>query len=139
MSKTKKKFKDTKVGQWLLEKAPSFFAKVADDTLVGNVIEALIDNSPLPPEDKSVAIAKLQNERAEIDGVTRRWMADSSSQSVLARNIRPAVLLILVIAYVIGWFHGLDTSDTSSLLVWVLSGYFGFRSVDKLGIKIGKQ
>ena len=138
MSK-KKKFKDTKIGSFLLEKAPEFFAKVADDTLVGNVIEALIDKSPLPPEDKTVALAKLEIERAEIDGVTRRWISDSRSQSVLARNIRPAVLLILVVAYVIGWFHGLDTGDTSDLLVWVLSGYFGMRSVDKLGIKIGKQ
>lgn len=137
MSK-KKKFKETKIGSFLLEKAPAFFAKVADDSLVGNVIEALIDKSPLPQEDKTVALAKLEIERAEIDGVTRRWMADSRSQSVLARNIRPAVLLILVLAYVIGWFYGLETGDTSDLLVWVLSGYFGARSVDKLGIKLNK-
>jgi hypothetical protein len=138
MSKQKKKFKETKIGSFLLEKAPAFFAKVADDSLVGNVIEALIDKSPLPQEDKTVALAKLEIERAEIDGVTRRWMADSRSQSALARNIRPAVLLILVIAYVIGWFYGLETGDTSDLLVWVLSGYFGARSVDKLGIKLNK-
>lgn len=138
MSKQKKKFKETKIGSFLLEKAPAFFAKVADDSLVGNVIEALIDKSPLPQEDKAVALAKLEIERAEIDGVTRRWMADSRSQSVLARNIRPAVLLILVLAYVIGWFYGLETGDTSDLLVWVLSGYFGARSVDKLGIKLNK-
>jgi len=137
MSK-KKKFKETKIGSFLLEKAPAFFAKVADDSLVGNVIEALIDKSPLPQEDKTVALAKLEIERAEIDGVTRRWMADSRSQSALARNIRPAVLLILVLAYVIGWFYGLETGDTSDLLVWVLSGYFGARSVDKLGIKLNK-
>jgi len=138
MSKEKKPFKSTKVGKFLLDKAPAFFAKVADDTIVGNVIEALIQQSPIPQEDKTVALAKLDIERAEIDGVTSRWIADSSSQSVLARNIRPAVLLILVIAYVIGWFYGLETGDTSDLLVWVLSGYFGARSVDKLGIKLNK-
>jgi hypothetical protein len=138
MSKEKKPFKNTKVGKFLLDKAPAFFAKIADDTIVGNVIEALIQQSPIPQEDKTVALAKLDIERAEIDGVTSRWIADSSSQSVLARNIRPAVLLILVIAYVIGWFYGLETGDTSDLLVWVLSGYFGARSVDKLGIKLNK-
>ena len=137
MSK-KKKFKDTKQGPKILDKAPTFFAKVAEDSLVGNVIEALIDKSPLPQEDKAVALAKLDIERAEIDGVTRRWVSDSRSQSFLARNIRPAVLLILVLAYVIGWFYGLETGDTSDLLVWVLSGYFGARSVDKLGIKLNK-
>jgi len=138
MSKEKKPFKNTKVGKFLLDKAPAFFAKIADDTIVGNVIEALIEQSPIPQEDKTVALAKLDIERAEIDGVTRRWVSDSRSQSALARNIRPAVLLILVIAYVIGWFYGLETGDTSDLLVWVLSGYFGARSVDKLGIKLNK-
>jgi hypothetical protein len=138
MSKEKKPFKNTKVGKFLLDKAPAFFAKIADDTIVGNVIEALIEQSPIPQEDKTVALAKLDIERAEIDGVTRRWVSDSRSQSLLARNIRPAVLLILVIAYVIGWFYGLETGDTSDLLVWVLSGYFGARSVDKLGIKLNK-
>lgn len=138
MSKPKKTFKNTKVGKFLLDKAPAFFAKIADDTIVGNVIEALIEQSPIPQEDKTVALAKLDIERAEIDGVTRRWVSDSRSQSILARNIRPAVLLILVIAYVIGWFYGLETGDTSDLLVWVLSGYFGARSVDKLGIKLNK-
>lgn len=70
---------------------------------------------------------------ASVKKTSHNW--DDSNQ---VRNIRPAVLLILVIAYVIGWFYGLETGDTSDLLVWVLSGYFGARSVDKLGIKLNK-
>lgn len=137
MSK-KKKFSETKVGAFLLKKAPQFFQKVAGDTVVGNIIETLIESSPLNEEDKTVALAKLEIERAEIDGITARWVADSNSQSFLARNIRPMVLLGLTIAYIIGWFMGLDTSDTSDLVTWVLCGYFGARSADKLGIKLNK-
>jgi len=137
MSK-KKKFSETKVGAFLLKKAPQFFQKVAGDTVVGNIIETLIESSPLNEEDKTVALAKLEIERAEIDGITARWVADSNSQSFLARNIRPMVLLGLTVAYIIGWFMGLDTSDTSDLVTWVLCGYFGARSADKLGIKLNK-
>lgn len=137
MSK-KKKFSETKVGAFLLQKAPQFFQKVAGDTVVGNIIETLIESSPLNQEDKTVALAKLEIERAEIDGITARWVADSNSQSFLARNIRPMVLLALTSAYIIGWFNGLDTSDTSDLVTWVLCGYFGARSADKLGIKLNK-
>ena len=84
--------------------------------------------------DKAVALEKLRLERAEIDGVTRRWVADSNSQSWLARNVRPLVLAVLVGAYVAGWFMGLPTEDTASLLTWVLCGYFGARTADKIGV-----
>jgi len=37
----KKKFKDTKVGQFLLSKIPNVVGAIAEDTPVGNVIEAM--------------------------------------------------------------------------------------------------
>lgn len=134
----KKKFKDTKVGQFLLQKIPQVVGKIAEDTPVGSVIEAIIGGSEMTPEDKAVALKKLELERAEIDGITRRWVADSNSQSWLARNVRPLTLAVLVLSYVTGWFLGLDTSDTSDLLTWVLCGYFGARTADKIGVKFNK-
>lgn len=134
----KKKFKDTKVGQFLLQKIPQVVGKIAEDTPVGSVIEAIIGGSEMTPEDKAVALKKLELERAEIDGITRRWVADSNSQSWLARNVRPLTLAVLVLSYVGGWFIGLDTSDTSDLLTWVLCGYFGARTADKIGVKFNK-
>lgn len=134
----KKKFKDTKVGQFLIEKIPNVVAKLAEDTVAGNIIEALIGGSEMSQEDKAVALEKLRLERAEIDGVTRRWVADSGSQSWLARNVRPLTLATLVLSYVFGWFYGLDTSDTSGLLTWVLCGYFGARTADKIGVNFKK-
>ena len=137
MSKEKKPFKETGVGKFLIEKAPSILGIVGDAILPGNVISELISgNSELSEGDKKIALEKLMLERAEIDGVTRRWVADSSSQSWLARNVRPMTLVVLVLAYVGGWYMGLDTSDTASLLTWVLCGYFGARTADKIGVKL---
>tara|TARA_R100000657_G_C4682120_1_gene131698 strand:+ start:712 stop:1134 length:423 start_codon:yes stop_codon:yes gene_type:complete len=137
MSKSKKPFKETGVGKFLIEKAPSILGIVGDAILPGNVISELITgNKELSETDKSIALEKLRLERAEIDGVTRRWVADSSSQSWLARNVRPLTLIVLVGAYVGGWYMGLETSDTASLLTWVLCGYFGARTADKIGVKL---
>jgi len=137
MSKEKKPFKETGVGKFLIEKAPSILGIVGDAILPGNVISELISgNSELSEGDKKIALEKLRLERAEIDGVTRRWVADSSSQSWLAHNVRPMTLVVLVLAYVGGWYMGLDTSDTASLLTWVLCGYFGARTADKIGVKL---
>ena len=138
MAEGKKKFKDTQVGQFLLNKIPNVVAKIADDTVVGNVIEAIIGGSEMTEADKAVALEKLRVERAEIDGVTKRWVADSNSQSWLARNVRPLTLATLTIAYIIGWYLGLDTEDTSGLLTWVLCGYFGARTADKIGVNFKK-
>ena len=136
MSKTKKPFKETGVGKFLIEKAPSILGIVGEAFLPGNVISELISgNSQLSEADKQIALEKLKLERAEIDGVTRRWVSDSRSQSWLARNVRPLTLVTLVGAYVGGWYMGLDTSDTASLLTWVLCGYFGARTADKIGVK----
>ena len=138
MPEGKKKFRDTQVGQFLLSKIPNVVAKIADDTVVGNIIEAIIGGSEMSAGDKAVALEKLRIERAEIDGVTKRWVADSKSQSWLARNVRPLTLATLTIAYIAGWFLGLDTSDTSGLLTWVLCGYFGARTADKIGVNFNK-
>lgn len=138
MAGEKKRFKDTAVGKFLLQKIPQVVGKIAEDTPVGSVIEAIIGGSELTPEDKAVALKKLELERAEIDGITSRWVADSHSQSWLARNVRPLTLAVLVLSYVGGWFMGLDTSDTSDLLTWVLCGYFGARTADKIGVNFKK-
>ena len=77
MSDKKKPFKDTGVGRFLIEKAPSILGMVGDAILPGNVISELISgNSQLSESDKQVALEKLRIERAEIDGTTKRWVAD---------------------------------------------------------------
>ena len=128
----KKKFKDTKVGQFLLNKIPDVVGAVAGDTLAGNVIQAIIGGSEMSEEDKSYALKKLELERAEIDGTTRRWVADARSGSWLASNVRPLTLVFLTISYVIGWYLGYPLDSITGLLSIVIGGYFGSRGVEKV-------
>jgi len=132
MSADKKKFKDTAVGKFLLEKIPRVVGAIAEDTPVGNVIEAIIGGSDMPQEDKDIALEKLRMERAEIDGVTKRWVADVRSGSWLASNVRPLILIFLTVSYVIGWYAGYSLDQITGLLTIVIGGYFGSRGVEKV-------
>ena len=132
MSRTKKKFKDTAVGSFLLQKIPKVVGAIAEDTPVGNVIEAIIGGSDMSAEDKELALEKLRLERAEMDGVTRRWVADARSGTWLASNVRPLVLIFLTTSYVIGWYMSYPLDEITGLLTIVIGGYFGSRGVEKV-------
>lgn len=129
----KKKFKDTKVGQFLLEKIPGVVGAIAEDTPIGGVIQAIIGGSNMSNEDKEIALKKLELERAEMDGITRRWMADARSESWLAQNVRPLTLVTLTAAFIGGWYMQIDQlSVVKELLFVVFAGYFGGRSYEKI-------
>lgn len=127
----KKKFKDTAVGSFLLQKIPKVVGAIAQDTPVGSVIEAIIGGSDMSAEDKDIALEKLRLERAEMDGVTRRWVADSRS-GWLAQNVRPLTLVFLTVSYVVGWYLGYPLDSITGLLTIVIGGYFGSRGVEKV-------
>ena len=129
----KKKFKDTKVGQFLLEKIPNVVGSLAGDTPVGNVIRTLIGGSELSEADKQIALKKLEQEIHEFDGVTKRWVADSQSDSWLSKNVRPATLIFLTISLILGWAYQLEELNTISELVKIVFiSYFGSRGVEKV-------
>jgi hypothetical protein len=128
----KKKFKDTQVGQFLLDKIPDVVQAVAGDTLAGNVIQAIIGGSKMSDEDKQIALKKLDIERAEIDGTTRRWVADARSGSWLSSNVRPLTLVFLTVSYVVGWYLNYPLDSITGLLSIVIGGYFGSRGVEKV-------
>ena len=132
MSK-RKKFSDTKVGQFLLEKIPDVVGSLAGDTPLGNVVKTLIGGSDMSEADKTIALKKLDQEINEFDGITRRWVADSRSGSWLSSNVRPLTLAFLTVAFVIGWAYQLEGLDTvKSLLQIVFMGYFGSRGFEKV-------
>ena len=128
----KKKFKDTAVGSFLLKKIPKVVGAIAQDTPVGNVIEAIIGGSDMSSEDKEIALEKLRLERAEMDGITRRWVADARSGTWLASNVRPLTLVFLTVSYVAGWYMGYPLDSITGLLTIVIGGYFGSRGVEKV-------
>ena len=130
---SKKKFKDTKVSQFLLEKIPSVVGTLAGDTPVGSVIKTLIGGSEMSQADKEIALKKLEQEIHEFDGITRRWVADARSGSWLASNVRPLTLAFLTVAFVIGWAYQLEDLQTvKELLTIVFIGYFGSRGAEKI-------
>ena len=132
MSKEKKKFKDTQVGQFLLNKIPNVVGAIAGDTPVGSVIQAIIGGSDMSDSDKEIALKKLELERAEIDGTTKRWVAAARSGSWLAANVRPLTLVFLTVSYVAGWYLGYPLENITGLLTIVIGGYFGSRGVEKV-------
>jgi len=129
----KKKFKDTSVGKFLLDKIPNVVGAIAGDTPVGSVIQAIIGGSDMSDADKELALKKLELERTEIDGITRRWVADARSGSWLASNVRPLTLVFLTVAFVIGWYMQIEQLDTvKELMTIVFIGYFGSRGAEKI-------
>ena len=73
----KKKFKDTKVGQFLLKKLPGFASDILPDKGILGVVKNLIDNEPdVTPEEKSKMHEELielyQLEVADRDSARKR-------------------------------------------------------------------
>ena len=146
-TKPKKKFKETKVGQFLTEKVPSILGGVGDvlpDAGVLGVVKGLIegqDPKVLSAEDKEYALKLLEQDMVEQQEVSKRWEADMKSDSYLSKNTRPLTLIFLTVSLVIfilldgfnidfsidsGWVDLLK-----SLLITVYVAYFGSRGAEK--------
>ena len=101
MSKPKKKFRDTKVGQFLLGSG-SKIADVVGDLLPDNGVLGIVKNliqkdETLPPEDKEKALKLLEQDMVEMQEVSKRWASDMKSDSWLSKNTRPLTLIYLTI------------------------------------------
>ncbi|QDP47468.1 MAG: hypothetical protein Unbinned2716contig1001_3 [Prokaryotic dsDNA virus sp.] len=127
----KKRFKDTQVGKFLLNKIPDVVGAIAEDTPVGGVIKAIIGGSDMPKEDKDIALEKLRIEQVEMDSITKRWVADSKS-TWLASNVRPLTLVFFSISYVVGWYLNYPLDSITGLLSLIVGAYFGSRGVEKV-------
>jgi len=132
---SKKKFKDTKVGQFLLSKGSNIADFVGDalpsEGLLGIVKNVISKDDALPPQDKEEALKRLEFDLIEMQEVTKRWVADSQG-SKLTQNVRPLTLIFLTVAFVIGWFLQIEELEVvKELLTIVFLAYFGGRSVEK--------
>mgnify|MGYP001367345738 FL=1 len=132
---SKKKFKDTKVGQFLLSKGSNIADFVGDalpsEGLLGIVKNVISKDDTLPPQDKEEALKRLEFDLIEMQEVTKRWVADSQG-SKLTQNVRPLTLIFLTVAFVIGWFLQIEELEiVKELLTMVFLAYFGGRSVEK--------
>jgi len=141
----KKKFKETKVGQFLLGKSGVLdsLADVLPDKGLLGVVKNLIDrDETLPPPDKEMALKLLEQDIIEAQEVSKRWESDMSSDSWLSKNTRPMSLIFLTIMTVSfiwvdshgyidftveqEWINLLKTLTTT-----VYVAYFGSRGAEK--------
>ncbi len=141
----KKKFKNTKVGQFLLGKSGVLdsLAEVLPDKGLLGVVKNLIDrDDTLPPPDKEMALKLLEQDIVEAQEVSKRWESDMTSDSWLSKNTRPMSLIfltIMTIAFIWVDSHGyidftveqewINLLKTLTTTVYV--AYFGSRGAEK--------
>ena len=143
---SKKKFKDTTIGQLLFGAA-----SVVNPTL-GNVLKGVtspkeaievITKSDAPLEDK-IKLQQLifEQQNKEMESITSRWEADSMSDSWMSKNVRPLVLVWCIVVFSFAGildsvdsigFHINETwNDTfEKVMMAVVLAYFGGRSGEK--------
>ena len=135
MSKNRKKFKETKLGQFLLGKSGVFQSlaeTIPDAGVLGLVKRLLVEDKGLPPEDKQTALRMLDIELEEMDAVTRRWESDNLSDSYLSKNVRPISLIFLTLVYATGFFLKYDLNIINQLMLLVYGAYFGSRGLEEI-------
>ena len=89
----KKKFKETKVGAFLTEKAPQLVSQLGeflpDQGGLGIVKNLITSDSTIEPQDKEMAMKLLEQDIAEMQNISNRWNSDMKSDSWLSKNTRP--------------------------------------------------
>ena len=109
-------------------------------------VGGVIDNLHTSKEEKLAAEAKIKALIAEHEAkmeqnITDRWSADMNSDSWLSKNVRPLVLIFLVVSTVLMIFIDAGTinftveakwTDLLQLvLITVIGAYFGGRTMEK--------
>jgi len=113
--------------------------------LVKNV-GGVLDNLTTSKEEKLEAERKIQELISDYEtkmeaNITDRWKADMNSDSWLSKNVRPMILIFLVVSTVLMIFIDAGTiqfvveekwTDLLQLvLITVIGAYFGGRSFEK--------
>ena len=143
MNQRDKKIKDTKLGQWLKDKAPNVLDTVADllpDQGGLGVVKNLLDKEP--GVDPAEAKAKIDAEVAFQNNVTERWKSDMGSDVKLAKLIRPVTLIALMSMFMLtmiadsmdDWPFNVKDSYVSLLEILMLTSfgaYFAGRTIEK--------
>ena len=129
-----KKFKDTKVGKFLVSNGSSIVdtlgSALPDKGLLA-IVKNLIQKQPMPIKDKEMALRLLDQDITEMQEVTKRWESDLASDNVLSKNVRPLTLIFFSVAYVVGWYLDYSLENITGLLSLIVGAYFGGRSYEK--------
>ena len=110
---------------------------------VGGVLDNVITTKDEKLEAKRKLKELILNHEAEMqNNVTDRWNADMKSDSWLSKNVRPLVLIFLIVCTMLMIFIDAGTiafeveekwTDLLQLvLITVIGAYFGGRSIEKV-------
>ena len=110
---------------------------------VGGVLDNVITTKDEKLEAKRKLKELILNHEAEMQkNVTDRWNADMKSDSWLSKNVRPLVLIFLIVCTMLMIFIDAGTiafeveekwTDLLQLvLITVIGAYFGGRSIEKV-------
>jgi hypothetical protein len=140
------KVKNTKLGDWLRDKAPKILDTTGDllpDKGVLGVIKRLVDSDPdITPEQK-MEFERLAAETEQVaqTNVTERWKADMDSDVKIAKVIRPSIMIYLIALFtVITIWDSVSESfivkdnyvDLLQILLLTTAGaYFAGRTIEK--------
>jgi len=109
-------------------------------------VGGVLDNLTTSKEEKLEAARKIKelitNHEAKMEqNITDRWSADMNSDSWLSKNVRPLVLIFLVVSTVLMMYidagvisFNVEAKWTDLLqlvLITVIGAYFGGRSLEK--------
>ena len=148
MGKSKKKFKETKVGAFLTERAPQVLSQVGEflpnQGALGVVKNIITSDTTIEPKDKETALRLLDQDMQEMKDVSARWQSDMASDSWLSKNTRPLTLIYLTLSstilIIVDSFHMMFDVDNAwvellkTLLITVYVAYFGSRGAEKVFI-----
>ena len=110
-------------------------------------VGGVIDNLHTSKEEKLAAEQKVKeliaNYEIEMEkNITSRWQADLKSDSWLSKNVRPMVLIFLIVCTMLLIFIDagaikFDVKDTwvdllQLVLITVIGAYFGGRAIEKV-------
>jgi len=139
----KDKIKDTRLGAWLKDKAPTVLDTVGEllpDKGALGIVKNLLDkeDSVDPAEAKAIVEAEI----AFQNNVTERWKADMGSDVKLAKYIRPVTLIALMVMFMVTMV--LDSMDQlpfnvkdsyvsllEILMLTSFGAYFAGRTIEK--------
>ena len=109
---------------------------------VGGVLDDLITTDDERKEAKRKLKELILNHEAQMEKqITDRWTADMNSDSWLSKNVRPLVLIFLVVCTVLMIFIDAGSIDfvveekwtdlLQLVLITVIGAYFGGRTMEK--------
>ena len=121
------------------------FSSAAGDLV--NSVGGVIDDLVTTDDERMAAKAKLkkivlEHEAKMEQNITDRWTADMNSDSWLSKNVRPMVLIFLIVCTMLLIFIDAGaltftveekwTDLLQLVLITVIGAYFGGRSIEKV-------